>query len=81
MAVSVHVGIGRRTAIALSIAGWNVVLTGRRLDALKETADLTSRIDSCLIITGDVTDEEFVKALFERSVEKFGSHLSSLLET
>lgn len=81
MAVSVHAGIGRRTAIALSIAGWNVVLTGRRVDALKETADLTSRIDYCLIITGDVTDEEFVKDLFARSVDKFGSHFSILLET
>ncbi|KAF9462981.1 hypothetical protein BDZ94DRAFT_1259801 [Collybia nuda] len=65
-------GIGRSTAIALSTAGWNIVLTGRRLDALKETALLTPAPDSHLIVAGDITDEEFVKHLFLRSVDKFG---------
>lgn len=75
-----NAGIGRRTAIALSIAGWNVVLTARRQDALKVTADLTSKPDSCLILAGDVTNEEFVRDLFTRSTDKFGSQLSILTE-
>ncbi|KAJ7929055.1 hypothetical protein B0H13DRAFT_2248124 [Mycena leptocephala] len=53
-------GIGRESAVALSKAGWNVVLTARRADALQETALLY------------VTDEEFVKKLFSETVTRFG---------
>ncbi|KAF5382527.1 hypothetical protein D9615_002809 [Tricholomella constricta] len=66
-------GIGRQTAIALLVAGWNVVLTGRRLSALNETAEMSSRSANSLILAGDVTDEQFVKELFTRTVEHFGA--------
>ncbi|EAU85953.2 short-chain dehydrogenase/reductase SDR [Coprinopsis cinerea okayama7 len=63
-------GIGKGSAIALSNAGWNVVLTARREDALQKTA--TECPSSTLVVPGDVTDEGFVKTLFSSTVEKFG---------
>ncbi|KAG6832011.1 hypothetical protein H0H92_006047 [Tricholoma furcatifolium] len=68
-------GIGRSTAIALLKAGWNVILTGRREDALQETARLaadSNAIGQSFLISGDVTDEVFVKKLFSEGVEHFG---------
>ncbi|KAJ6567432.1 hypothetical protein DFH09DRAFT_1247410 [Mycena vulgaris] len=65
-------GIGRESAIALSKAGWNVVLTARRADALHETSLLCESPANCLILAGDVTDEEFVRKLFAETVSRFG---------
>ncbi|KAJ6530351.1 hypothetical protein DFH09DRAFT_1326866 [Mycena vulgaris] len=63
-------GIGRESAIALSKAGWNVVLTARRADALHETSLLCESPANCLILAGDVTDEEFVRKLFAETVSR-----------
>ncbi|KAJ6459791.1 hypothetical protein C8R47DRAFT_1161592 [Mycena vitilis] len=65
-------GIGRESAIALSKAGWNVVLTARRAEALEETASLCESADKCLVLAGDVTNEDFVKNLFSQTVARFG---------
>ncbi|KAJ7664716.1 hypothetical protein B0H17DRAFT_1091715 [Mycena rosella] len=65
-------GIGRESAIALSKAGWNVVLTARRADALKETSLLCEAPENYLILAGDVTNEAFVKKLFTETVSRFG---------
>ncbi|KAF8195492.1 hypothetical protein BJ912DRAFT_144051 [Pholiota molesta] len=63
-------GIGRHSAIALSKAGWNLVLTARRLNELKETEALCP--NETLILAGDITDEPFVKGVFETAVAHFG---------
>ncbi|ESK91234.1 short-chain dehydrogenase reductase sdr [Moniliophthora roreri MCA 2997] len=67
-------GIGRHTAVALSAAGWTVAITARRSDALEETKSLMNLDDNrkSLIFAGDVTDEAFVKSLFEETVKAFG---------
>ncbi|KAJ6454527.1 hypothetical protein C8R47DRAFT_997127, partial [Mycena vitilis] len=61
-------GIGRESAIALSKAGWNIVLTARRAEALEETASLCVSAEKCLVLAGDVTDEAFVKNLFSQPI-------------
>ncbi|PBK74621.1 NAD(P)-binding protein [Armillaria solidipes] len=65
-------GIGRQSAIALSNAGWNVVLTARREEALQESLKLCLHPENSLVIAGDVTNEDFVKELFAKAVERFG---------
>jgi NADP-dependent 3-hydroxy acid dehydrogenase YdfG len=70
-------GIGKISAIALSKAGWNVVLTARRGAELKVTADECPA--STLVIPGDVTSAEFVKTLFSSTVEKYGMCYEHLL--
>ncbi|KAF5362907.1 hypothetical protein D9758_007119 [Tetrapyrgos nigripes] len=65
-------GIGRHTAIALSKAGWNVVITARRQEALEETRDLCANSAACLLVAGDITQEGFVVGLFSQSIAKFG---------
>jgi NAD(P)-dependent dehydrogenase (short-subunit alcohol dehydrogenase family) len=62
-------GIGRVTARALGRAGWTVVLTGRREDALKETA---AEIAQACVLPADVTDEAAVAALFQRIADRYG---------
>ncbi|KAH6912774.1 short-chain dehydrogenase/reductase SDR [Coprinopsis sp. MPI-PUGE-AT-0042] len=62
-------GIGKGSAIALSKAGWNLVLTARREDALHATARECP--SSTLVVPGDVTDEDFVKRLFAQTLEKY----------
>jgi NAD(P)-dependent dehydrogenase (short-subunit alcohol dehydrogenase family) len=63
-------GIGRACAIALGNAGFAVVLAGRRLDALQETAKLISTQTLCF--STDVADAKSVAALFAATKEKFG---------
>jgi len=65
-------GIGRATAIALSNAGWNVVVTARRADALAETISKCADSNKCLRVEGEITDEAFVQSLFEQTVKRFG---------
>ncbi|KAG6880706.1 hypothetical protein C0993_005078, partial [Termitomyces sp. T159_Od127] len=66
--------IGRAAAIALLKAGWNVVLTARRNDALQETVKLATgsgATGKSFSLPGDITDEAFVKQLFAEGVEQF----------
>ncbi|KAK0244441.1 hypothetical protein EDD85DRAFT_925484 [Armillaria nabsnona] len=65
-------GIGRQSVIALSNAGWNVVLTARREEALQESLKLCLHPENSLVIAGDVTNEDFIKELFAKAVERFG---------
>ncbi|MDB9702814.1 SDR family oxidoreductase [Rhodospirillales bacterium] len=70
-------GVGRATAHALIDDGWSVVLAGRRLDALEETASLSSVPERALAVSTDVSDPESVAALFAKTVETLG-HLDLL---
>jgi NAD(P)-dependent dehydrogenase (short-subunit alcohol dehydrogenase family) len=65
-------GIGRAVALALNAAGYSVVLAGRRIAALKQTADLAAGPASMLPVSTDVTRPESVKALFAKTRERFG---------
>ena len=64
-------GIGAAAAIALARDGWRVVIAGRREQALAELAaaypDL--RLDP---VPADVTAEESVRALFAKTVARYG---------
>ena len=70
-------GVGRATAHALIDDGWSVVLAGRRLDALEETASLSSAPERALAVSTDVSDPGSVAALFAKTVETLG-HLDLL---
>ena len=66
-------GIGRASALALQEEGFYVVLVGRRLEALEETARLgMSDGPSLLPIPADVSDPEAVRAVFAKTKETFG---------
>lgn len=60
-------GIGRAVAKALGGAGYQVVLAGRRADALAETAAGTRMV----AVPTDVTKPEEVKALFSEIESRF----------
>lgn len=64
-------GIGRSSAVALSVAGWAVVLSGRRKQELDETAALCGP-GPALAVVGDITKEEDVVALIKAGEDKFG---------
>jgi len=65
-------GIGRASAIALSKAGWSVVLFARRLEHLEETKAMCANAEECLVAQGDVTSEEDVARVFRDTVSRFG---------
>ncbi|MCA9121790.1 MAG: SDR family oxidoreductase [Planctomycetaceae bacterium] len=66
-------GIGRHSALALLREGYAVALAGRRLDALKETAQLAGDGSShALPVATDVTDPASVDQLFAKINEVFG---------
>lgn len=65
-------GIGRNVALALADDGWTVVAAGRRLEALEETAALSSRAGAVVGIAADVGDAASVDALFDAAIERFG---------
>jgi NAD(P)-dependent dehydrogenase (short-subunit alcohol dehydrogenase family) len=64
-------GIGKATALALLKAGYHVVLTGRRQDALQAVAQ-ESGSDRALAVAADVTQPESVAALFATIQSHFG---------
>ena len=70
-------GIGRATAIALSNAGYFVVLAGRRLEPLLETVAAFGGGEQSMVVPTDVTSPESVAALYARIHEKCG-HLDVL---
>jgi NAD(P)-dependent dehydrogenase (short-subunit alcohol dehydrogenase family) len=66
-------GVGRQTALALSREGYSMVLVGRRLDALNETArELKGGPSLALVASADVSDPAAVKDLFAKIKERFG---------
>ncbi len=65
-------GIGRASAVALARDGWSVVLAGRRAETLAATAALVPPEASVLCVPADVTDEDSVRTLFEKTVDHFG---------
>ncbi|MET3926011.1 SDR family oxidoreductase [Devosia sp. 2618] len=64
-------GIGRAVALSLANAGWQVVVAGRRLDALEQTAAAAATGDIVGIVA-DVTDGESVDQLFDQTIQRFG---------
>ena len=66
-------GVGRATAIAFLNAGWNVVLAGRRADALAATvAKAGDKAGAALAVPTDVGDPKSVRALFDAATARFG---------
>jgi NADP-dependent 3-hydroxy acid dehydrogenase YdfG len=63
-------GIGRAVAVELLQAGYQVVLAGRRAEALRETAAVAPA--ASLVVPTDVTGEESVRALFAEARRAFG---------
>ncbi len=64
-------GIGSATALALAADGWQVVVAGRRREALQAVADQEGggRLHP---VPTDVTDEASVRALFDEAVNAYG---------
>jgi NADP-dependent 3-hydroxy acid dehydrogenase YdfG len=62
-------GIGRAVALALGKEGYAVVLAGRRIEALQETARAIG--PDSLAVQTDVTDPQSVAALFAAAKQKF----------
>jgi NAD(P)-dependent dehydrogenase (short-subunit alcohol dehydrogenase family) len=66
-------GIGSAVAVALAHAGYATVLAGRRLETMDTTrAEIESSGGTALSVVTDVTDPASVKALFDRTMDRFG---------
>lgn len=66
-------GLGRCLAEAFARAGADVVVTSRSIDALETAAgDLRQFGTRVLVVAADVTKEDQVDALVEKTVEQFG---------
>ena len=66
-------GIGRGIALALSAAGANVVVTGRRMSTCEETLQLIDEEHgNAIAIEMDVTSEEAVSAAVTHTVAQWG---------
>jgi NAD(P)-dependent dehydrogenase (short-subunit alcohol dehydrogenase family) len=66
-------GVGKAVAIALSEAGYTLVLAGRRPEPLQETAAEINAVGSqALAVPTDVSKREAILALFEKVKTTFG---------
>lgn len=66
-------GIGQAAAVALLANGWNVVLTGRRLDRLEKAIAGAGAFEGrALALASDIGKPEEVDALFQRTEAEFG---------
>jgi citronellol/citronellal dehydrogenase len=66
-------GIGRATAVELAALGATVVVAGRRIEPLEETAALCEgEAGSCEPVACDIRDEEQVNAFVDGVVERHG---------
>ncbi len=63
-------GVGRAVAKALSAAGWNCVLVGRKREALEDTAAMLKGDN--LVAPADVGEPDAVKAVFAQIQQKYG---------
>jgi NAD(P)-dependent dehydrogenase (short-subunit alcohol dehydrogenase family) len=64
-------GVGRAASLALMNAGFTVVLAGRRLEMLQETAKLGGAGKS-LPVPSDMTDPGSIAALFAKVMDVYG---------
>jgi NAD(P)-dependent dehydrogenase (short-subunit alcohol dehydrogenase family) len=64
-------GVGRAASLALMNAGFTVVLAGRRVEKLEETAKLGVAGKS-LAVSADMTDAGAIAALFAKVMETYG---------
>lgn len=56
-------GMGRAAAVELARHGWRVALTGRRREALEQTAELASEAGGeALVVVADVTSDDLAPA-------------------
>ena len=66
-------GIGQACALGLLREDWQVVLVGRRAEALQQTAQQAgSHTAQAVVMPADVSDPAQVQALFEQVRERFG---------
>jgi NAD(P)-dependent dehydrogenase (short-subunit alcohol dehydrogenase family) len=66
-------GIGRASTVALLNDGWSVVLSGRRVERLEETASQAgSGSGRALVLQSDVSEPASVRDLFAQTVAEFG---------
>jgi NAD(P)-dependent dehydrogenase (short-subunit alcohol dehydrogenase family) len=63
-------GIGAAVARELAGDGWTVAIAGRRAEALEAVAAETA--GEVVAMPADVTDEDAVRRLFDRTVDRFG---------
>lgn len=63
-------GIGRAASLALAADGFQVVLAGRRIDKLDETAE--GNVDRFRVVPCDVTNDQSVQQLFNKVRDEFG---------
>lgn len=62
-------GIGAATTIALTQAGWNVVICGRRMEPLKKVADQSGAFP----VVADASSDEDLHTLVDTTLQHFGS--------
>ncbi len=67
-------GIGMATAIAYAKEGANVtiVFLNEETDAAEAKTEIEDQGVNCLAIEGDIGDEEFCKAVIQKTVDEFG---------
>lgn len=66
-------GIGRAVGLALQAAGYSVVLAGRHMARLEETAAMADRIGApILAVAADVSQPDSVEQLFSKTRQEFG---------
>lgn len=65
-------GVGRHSALALLADGYAVALVGRRRAALEATASQAAPGSTAMVAPADVSDEQAVRAVFDRVRERFG---------
>lgn len=66
-------GIGRFSSLALLKNGYSVVLTGRHIETLEETAKMAGdNRENAICAVTDVTDPESIKNLFAITKREFG---------
>ena len=66
-------GIGRATAIAMSVAGAKVVFSGRREAEGEEVANSIRKSGAeCLFVKSDVSSEADVKTLVQKTITTYG---------
>jgi len=66
-------GIGRTVSLALVQKGYSVVVTGRRVDKLEETASQANSQDGkTIVVPADVRKADQVRTLFSKTLTTFG---------
>lgn len=66
-------GIGREIALNLARSGYDLIITGLKIQKLESVkSEIINFGSDCLVVSGDITSQKFIHSMINQTIERFG---------